>query len=285
MTKSTQPLNNLTVLTFESRMADTTVKLLQRQGARTLSAPSMQEVPLENHSEVFSFSEQLFAGEIDILLCMTGVGTDMLVDIMKTRYDWKKIRQSLSDILVVSRGPKPAKVLRKLDIPIDIKVPEPNTWKELLEALDSHEKTFDLHDKKVAIQEYGETNQDLNKELIKRGAELVQTPIYRWALPDDLEPLKEGIRAIVNGNTDAVLFTSKTQADHVMQVADMMGSQEELKEALRNVFVASIGPVCSGGLKSHGIHIDFEPSRPKLAVFIREIADELPGKVGGAGAR
>lgn len=281
MKKSTKPLSNLTALTFESRMADTTVKLLQRQGARALSAPSMQELPLESHSEVFSFSEQLFAGEIDILLCMTGVGTDMLVDTMKTRYDWKKIHQSLSDILVVSRGPKPAKVLRKLDIPIDIKVPEPNTWKELLEALDNHDKTSDLQGKKVAIQEYGETNEDLNKELRKRGAELVQTPIYRWALPDDLEPLKEGIRAIVNGSTDVVLFTSKTQADHVMKVADMMDSREELKEALQNVFVASIGPVCSGGLKSHGIHIDFEPSRPKLAVFIREIADELSGKVNG----
>lgn len=278
MNKSAKPLKNLTALTFESRMADTTVKLLQRQGARTLSAPSMQEVPLENHSEVFSFSEQLFAGEIDILLCMTGVGTDMLVDTMKTRYDWKKIHQSLSDILIVSRGPKPAKVLRKLDIPIDIKVPEPNTWKELLEALDNHEKTSDLHGKKVAIQEYGETNENLNKELKNRGAELVQTPIYRWALPDDLEPLKEGIRAIVNGNTDAVLFTSKTQADHVMKVAYMMDSGKQLKEAFRNVFVASIGPVCSGGLKSHRIPVDFEPSRPKLAIFIKEIAENYQEK-------
>lgn len=279
MKKSAKPLKNLTALTFESRMADTTVKLLQRQGARTLSAPSMQEVPLESHSEVFSFSEQLFDGEIDILLCMTGVGTDMLVDTMKSRYDWKKIHQSLSNILVVSRGPKPAKVLRKLDIPIDIKVPEPNTWKELLEALDNHEDTSDLQGKKVAIQEYGETNEDLNRELRKRGAELVPTSIYRWALPDDLEPLKEGIQSILNENTDLVLFTSKTQADHVMKVADMMDSAEQLKEAFRNVFVASIGPVCSGGLKSHGIPVDFEPSRPKLAIFIREIAEKLPGKM------
>lgn len=141
MTKSAKLLKNYTALTFESRMADTTVKLLERQGAHTLSAPSMQEVPLESHSEVFSFSEQLFAEEIDILLCMTGVGTDMLVDTMKTRYDWRKIHQALSDILIVSRGPKPAKILKKLNIPIDIKVPEPNTWKELLEALDNHEET------------------------------------------------------------------------------------------------------------------------------------------------
>ncbi len=272
---STKPLSNITALAFESRMADSTAKLLERQGARTISAPSMQEVPLENHSDVFSFSEQLFAGKVDILICMTGVGTDMLVKTMKTRYNWKKIHKALSDIIVVSRGPKPAKVLRKLEVPIDIKVPEPNTWKEILESLDQDEKTSDLSGKKVAIQEYGEPNEELNKELRERGAELLQTSIYRWALPDDLEPLKNGIKSILNGETDAVLFTSKNQADHVMEVADMVSSKEAVREALENVFVASIGPVCSKGLQSHGIEVDFEPSRPKLAIFINEIAEEL----------
>jgi len=276
---TTKPLSNITALAFESRMADTTVNLLKRQGADAISAPSMQEVPLESHSDVFSFSEKLFAGEIDILLCMTGVGTDMLVNTMKTRYDWEKIHKSLSNITVVSRGPKPAKVLRKLEIPIDIKVPEPNTWKELLEILDKDEKTSELKGKKVAIQEYGETNEKLNKELIKRGAEVVQTSIYRWALPDDLEPLKDGIRAILNGKTDVVLFTSKTQADHVMKVADMVASKEELREALRDVVVASIGPVCTKGLQSHGIKVDFEPSRPKLAIFVREIGEKFQGSM------
>lgn len=279
--KSNKPLDNITALTFESRMADTTVKLLQRQGVRTLSAPSMQEVPLEHHNDVFSFSDQLFSGKIDILLCMTGVGTNMLIKAMKTRYDWKKIHKSLSNITVVSRGPKPAKVLRKLDIPIDIKVPEPNTWKELLETLDINEKTADLKGKKVAIQEYGETNEKLNNALKERGADLVRTSIYRWALPDDLEPLKDGIRAILDGKADVALFTSKTQINHVMKMADQLNSKEELREAFRKVFVASIGPVCTRGLRGHGIDVNFEPTRPKLAVFIKELAEELSKGVPG----
>lgn len=271
----TKPLSNITALAFESRMADSIAKLLQNQGARTISAPSMQEVPLENHSAVFSFSEQLLAGEIDILICMTGVGTDMLVKTMKTRYEWTKIHKMLSAITIVSRGPKPARVLRKLKVPIDIKIPEPNTWKEILESFDNDERTSDLNGKKVAIQEYGEPNENLNKELRERGAKLLQTSIYRWALPDDLEPLKNGIQAILNGETDVVLFTSKTQVNHVMKVAEMVASKEELREAFRQVIVASIGPVCSKGIKSHGIQVDFEPSRPKLAVFVSEIAEEL----------
>lgn len=276
---TTTPLEDITVLAFESRMADSTAQLLQRKGARAISAPSMQEVPLENHTAVFSFCEELFAGNIDILICMTGVGTDMLVKTMKTKYNWDDIHQALSDITVVSRGPKPAKVLRELEIPIDIKVPEPNTWKELLKSLADNELTSDLNGKLVAIQEYGEPNEKLNKELEARGAELLQTSIYRWALPDDLEPLKKGIHAILNGETDIVLFTSKTQVNHVMKVADMVASKEKLRKALEDVVVASIGPVCSGGLESHGIKADFEPSRPKLAIFINEIAEELPKRI------
>ncbi|MDR8394139.1 uroporphyrinogen-III synthase [Aliifodinibius sp. S!AR15-10] len=269
------PLDNITALAFESRLANTTSKLLQRQGAKTISAPSMQEVPLETHTAVFEFSEQLFAGDLDILICMTGVGTDMMIKTMKTKYDWDDIQKALSDILLVSRGPKPAKVLRGLDIPIDIDVPEPNTWKEILAILAETPETSDLEGKRIAIQEYGEPNEKLNEELRKRGAELVQTSIYRWALPDDLEPLKNGIRAILDGDVDVVLFTSKTQIDHVMKVADTVASKEELREALNNVMVASIGPVCTNGLQSHGIEVDFEPTRPKLGVFINEIAERM----------
>lgn len=276
---TTNPLEDITALAFESRMADSTAQLLQRKGARTISAPSMQEVPLDNHTAVFSFCDELFAGNVDILICMTGVGTDMLVKTMKTKYDWEDIHQALSDLTVVSRGPKPAKVLRELEIPIDIKVPEPNTWKELLESLTDNELTSNLNGKLIAIQEYGEPNEKLNRELEARGAELLQTSIYRWALPDDLEPLKNGIRAILNGETDVVLFTSKTQVNHVMKVADMVASKEELRKALKEVVVASIGPVCSSGLESHGIKADFEPSRPKLAIFINEIGEELPKRI------
>lgn len=273
---TTNPLKDFTALAFESRMADSTAQLLQRRGAHAISAPSMQEVPLEDHSAVFTFADELFAGEIDILICTTGVGTDMLIKTLETKYDFGDISEALADIIVVSRGPKPAKVLRGLDIPIDIKVPEPNTWKEILETLANNDMTSDLDGKRVAIQEYGEANEQLNRELLNRGAELIQTPIYRWMLPDDLEPLKEGIHSILDGKVQVVLFTSKTQVNHVMKVADQMDSKEALCDALDSLFVASIGPVCSSGLKSHGIKVDFEPSRPKLAIFINEIAEQAP---------
>jgi uroporphyrinogen-III synthase len=276
---TTPSLDQITALAFESRMADTTAQLLERKGARTISAPSMQEVPLEDHSAVFSFAEKLFDGDIDILLCTTGVGTDMMVKTLKTRYEADQILEELSDLIMVSRGPKPAKVLRGLNIPIDINVPEPNTWKQILETLDEDERTANLSGKQLAIQEYGEANEKLNQELKNRGANLVQTPIYRWTLPDNLDPLKKGIQAILNNEVDIALFTSKTQVHHVIKVADQVASKDRFLQALEEIFIASIGPVCSNGLESHGIIADFEPSRPKLAIFINEVAEHVPTHV------
>lgn len=271
MPKTTSPI---TAIAFESRMADSTSKLLERKDIQTLSAPSMQEVPLEDHTAVFSFAEKLLAGQIDILICTTGVGTKMMIKTLRTKYKWEDILHALREIIIVARGPKPAKVCRRMDIPIALKVPEPNTWKEILETLSQHKSTSNLQGKEVAIQEYGRSNEQLNEALRKQGATLTLTSIYRWTLPDDPTPLKKGIQAIIDGNVQLVLFTSKTQADHVMKLADQMGIKQRLQEAFKKTFIASIGPVCSKGLRAHDIHANFEPSRSKLAIFINEVAEE-----------
>jgi len=277
---STQkPLANVTALTFESRMSDSMANLLKRKGADVISAPSMQEVPLENHGAVFDFAEKLLGGEVDILICTTGVGTNMMIETLKARYDLQKISDYLAEIIIVARGPKPTRVLRKFNLPVDIKVPEPNTWKEILRAMAEDERTSDLAGKKVAIQEYGETNKKLNTRIKKQGSQLLRVPIYRWELPDDLDPLKKGIRSIIDGEAQIVLFTSKTQVNHVMKIADKIASGKAVQKAMNEAWVASIGPVCSKGIKSHGIEVDFEPSRPKLGVFINEIAEKQPAEI------
>ncbi|MEX0994600.1 MAG: uroporphyrinogen-III synthase [Balneolaceae bacterium] len=273
--KSDQPLSGMTAVCFESRLSESAADLLKKYGADVISAPSMQEVPLEEHDEVFKFGEKLFNGKIDILICTTGVGTQMLLDSLETKYELEEILNTLRTLTIVVRGPKPIRVLKKNNVPFQVTVPEPNTWKEILEAMDSHELTADLNGKKVAIQEYGESNEELLAELKQRGAEVIPVRVYRWALPDDTQPLRDGIQAVLKGNVGMALFTSKTQIDHVMQLATEEGVDSRLKKSLNQLFIASIGPVCTKGLHSHGIKVDFEPTRPKLGVFIKEISQNV----------
>ena len=65
----------LQVAAFESRMAAEMSRLIEAHGGRPLVAPSMREVPLEEHTDVLAFGDRLLAGEFDILVLMTGVGT------------------------------------------------------------------------------------------------------------------------------------------------------------------------------------------------------------------
>lgn len=272
---SDKPLSGLSAVCFESRLSKSAANLLEKYGANVISAPSMQEVPLEKHDEVFRFGKKLFNGKIDILICTTGVGTQMLIDALETTYDLEEILDALRTVTLVVRGPKPIRVLKKYKVSYEVTVPAPNTWKEILETMDNHEKTSSLTEKKVAVQEYGESNEDLLSELKQRGADVIPVRVYRWELPDDIEPLMKGIQAVVDRKVAMALFTSKTQIDHVMQIASEKGMGSLLKEAMNDLFIASIGPVCTGGLRSYGIKVDFEPTRSKLGVFIREISHEF----------
>ena len=76
---------NLTVVSFESRQAEAMTKMIQNEGGTPLSAPSMQEIPLEKNPEAFAFAERFFRGEIDVLILTTGVGTRYLVQALETK--------------------------------------------------------------------------------------------------------------------------------------------------------------------------------------------------------
>lgn len=270
---STSRHNGLHVVSFESRLSEETAALIRKHGAEPISAPSMQEVPLDSHQAVFDFAEQLFEGRIDTLILMTGVGTRMLLEAMETRYDRADVESALGAIDVIARGPKPVRVLKEEDLPFTFKVREPNTWEEILTELDEHD--YSVSGRTVAVQEYGRSNDAFYDALEERGATVVQVPIYRWTLPDDREPLKRALDLLAKGRIELVLFTSRQQIEHVLQVAAEEGLEEAVRRALNRTFVASVGPICTEGLTSNGISVNFEPDRPKLGILVNQAMTQV----------
>jgi len=271
-TTRTVSFEGLHVVAFESRLATEMAALISKLGGVPLVAPAVREAPLEENPAAFSFAEQLFAGHLDALVCMTGVGTRRLVEVLETRYPREQIVQALSEITVVARGPKPVKVLRELQVPVTITVPEPNTWREILQELDESPRGFTLEASRVAVQEYGLPNELFIQGLQERGAEVLRVPVYRWSLPEDPGPLRKAIEAIVQGSARVVLFTNSAQVGHVLQVASDMGVTEKFLEALRNSVVCSVGPTCSEALLSAGIAVDVEPEHPKMGPLVQQAA-------------
>lgn len=271
---ATRGFAGMTVVAFESRMADQMATLISRHGGNAMVAPSMQEIPLENNTEALDFAKHLMAGVVDLLILLTGVGTRTLVDVWKTHFPLEAIQHALAKTTLVCRGPKPIAALKELGLKPHITVPEPNTWRDILKTLDDC-KPEGLSGLRIAIQEYGTANTDLTRGLIERGAQVRSVPVYRWALPDDVEPLKGALRSIVDGQASVVVFTSAAQVDHVVQLLDAADELAAFREALGRTMVASIGPITSQRLRHHHLPVDFEPSHSKMGILVKEASEHV----------
>jgi len=248
------------------------VKLIANHGGEAIVAPSMREVPLESNTEALAFARALFAGGFDVVIFLTGVGARALARVAETIYPLEKYLAELRKIAIVARGPKPIAVLREWNVPIAVTAPEPNTWREVLRALDENAASVPLKGRRVAVQEYGVANPDLLRGLTERGAQVISVPVYEWALPEDTGPLRSAIDAIARNEIDVILFTTATQADHLLQVAEEMKEDDAIRRALPRMLVASIGPTTSERLRESGIEPDMEPSHPKMGFLVSEAA-------------
>jgi uroporphyrinogen-III synthase len=266
--------HGLRVLSLESRRSKEMASLITTYGGRAIEAPSMREVPLETNTEALAFADALIRREFDIVILLTGVGTRALLRVVEqVRGTAAPFIEALGTTRIVARGPKPVAVLRELNITPWLVAPEPNTWRELLTALDAKRDELAMAGLRVAVQEYGVSNPSLLAGLAERGALVSTVPVYQWALPEDLAPLRSAIGALSRGDIDVVLFTTATQVTHLLQVAAEDGLADATLQALSRVMVASIGPTTSEELREKGIRIDFEPSHPKMGFLVREAAE------------
>ncbi|WP_263378950.1 uroporphyrinogen-III synthase [Granulicella paludicola] len=261
----------LRVLSLESRRAKEIEKLIRTYGGEPFVVPAMREVSLDSNAPVLEFASQLIAGKIDVVIFLTGVGVRGLVDIVTAAGNRDAFLKALGSVRIISRGPKPEAALREIGIkPLAI-APEPNTWRELIALMD---KTFgsELGKLRIAVQEYGASNPELLAALSERCSSVLKVPVYKWELPENLQPLRETVHGIAHAQVDIILFTTAVQVIHLMMVAQEMNSVPDLMRGLRHIAVISIGPTTTLELQHYGIQPDFEPSRPKLGFLVNEAA-------------
>jgi uroporphyrinogen-III synthase len=257
-------IGGLTVMAFESRRAVELESLIRRHGGVPLVVPSMREVPLQDDAAL-ELLRELEADKINMVIVLTGVGLRTLAE----RCPPERLAASLARTTLVARGPKPIAELRKLGLTPQVRVPEPNTWREILLTLDTQSPVAGL---RVAVLEYGVTNEELIAELESRGAEVLRVALYRWALPEDPRPLQDAVSQLATSGVDFVLFTSRRQVEHVITTAGELGLEDAVVNRARLMLVASIGPVCSEALRRHGLPVDLEPEHPKMGHLVVAVA-------------
>jgi uroporphyrinogen-III synthase len=248
--------------------------LIARYGGTPVVVPALREIPLEENPAAFEFADQLLAGRIDLLIALTGVGITALIEVLRTRYDRAVVVAALARIPLVARGPKPVAAFKALGLRPTITIPEPNTWRDILRTLDEHRPVMGL---RVAVQEYGVPATELQDGLVQRGATVLRVPVYRWALPEDTQPLCNLIGEIVRGEIDVLLVTNAAQIDHVMSLLKGPEELARFRQMAQRMVVASIGPTASERLRRHGLPVDLEPSHPKMGALVKETSERAQG--------
>jgi uroporphyrinogen-III synthase len=242
--------------------------LIRREGGDPFVAPSVQERALDDHGEAIRFVERLEADEFDMVIVMTGTGLAFLRDQVVAHSSEARLGAALGRVTIVSRGPKPLPILRELGVRAQIVVPEPNTWKEIVDAVATRTE------RRIAVQEYGRPNLEMNAALEKLGAFVTPVVLYRWELPADIGPLQVAARRLAARQFDLVLFTSSIQLDHLMEIANAVGLRDEVISALRKyTVIASVGPVMTASLEAAGFPVDIVPVHPKMGALVKVASD------------
>ena len=264
--------SGLRVLSLESRHAKEISKLIVSHGGKPVVAPAMREVKLESNSQALAFAAGLMGGQFDMVIFLTGAGIRGLVGAVESVYARADLRTALGRVQVIARGPKPSGVLSEFGVKPNLVAPEPNTWREVLRALDDFAGPKQLHGMRVAVQEYGVPCTGLLTGLSERGARVTRVPVYRWSLPDDVVPLQEAATLLATGEIDVVLLTAAVQAEHLFQVAAGMGIEEAMRSKMERIVIATVGPTTSEQLGSLGLRADLEASHPRMGFLVEEAA-------------
>ncbi|NND99897.1 MAG: uroporphyrinogen decarboxylase [Pirellulaceae bacterium] len=273
MSKSDADFQGLAVAALESRRAEDMARMITKHGGVAHVSASMREVPIDPNRGAIDFAYRVMTGQIHVVVLMTGVGFRYLLRAIEPHVDRQRFLDSLSDIITVCRGPKPAAALREVGLTATHRVPEPNTWRELLQTIDAH---VPIANQVVGVQEYGVSNASLVAGLEARGASVEPVRVYGWEFPEQVEPLKENVRALASGKRDILLLTSAHQIVNMLRIAEQMELVDQLRAGLSNTVIASIGPTTSQMLQECDLHVDMEPSHPKMGHLVLESARRGP---------
>jgi len=229
----------------------------------------VKERALEDHTDAFRLLDELERGVIEMLVLMTATGLVFWRDVVASRFSTSRADDALRKTKLLARGPKPSAILRPLGLRPDLTIPEPNTWREIVQAMQHRPE------RRLAIQEYGRPNPEFVEALSALGIHAETFALYRWELPDDTAKLREAAQKLAACSFDVVLFTSSIQFEHLLTIAKELGIEDHVLRSLReHAVVASVGPIMTAAIEERGVHVDIVPYSPKMGALVKAASDE-----------
>ena len=268
---TSQPLAGRTIAVPESREIAVFAALLERRGARVIRCPLVAIRDAPDPAPVLDWSRRLAAGAFDDLVLLTGEGLRRIFSCIEQHEAALRAQfiAELGRMRKITRGPKPAKVLRELGMKSELAAEQPTT-----DGVIATLRQLDLRGRRIGVQLYGtEPNRPLVDFLESAGAVVATVAPYVYADDADEQAVHNLVSELSAGRVDAIAFTSSAQIERLIAVA----SEEGAGKALANTLVAAIGPVVAETLRRHGIDARLMPAE---SFFLKPLTTALEEALG-----
>ncbi len=260
------PLSGRVIAIPETREVEIFAAMLERRGATVVRCPMVAIRDAPDPGPVLDWARRLAAGEFDDLILLTGEGLRRLLSCIERHSpDLKQpFVAALGRLRRVTRGPKPARVLRDLGLKPDIAAVTPTT-EGVIESL----RALDLRQRRIGVQLYGtDPNRPLVEFLERAGARVSTVAPYVYADAADDQAVRLLIERLQRDEIDAIAFTSTPQVERIFAI----GAAEDVKTALERTVVAAVGPVVAETLRRHGIQPKLMPEE---SFFLKPLTSVL----------
>lgn len=262
----------------ETRQLDVLANLLEKREVGVVRCPMIAIRDSPDEKAVLTWLDRFCKGSMDLLIVYTGEGIRRLTGFADRAGIREKFVAALAKTPLLTRGPKPVRALRELDIRPTYPAAAPTTAGVLTTLAG-----IAVEGKRIGIQLYGgEPLPELVTALEKRGASVDCVAPYVYASESDDAAVRSLIVRMAAREIDAIAFTSKAQVERLAAVAEQSGQARALRDALESVVVAAVGPVAARELEEHGVRVDVVPEsdffmKPMVTALMARLRPAVKG--------
>jgi uroporphyrinogen-III synthase len=239
----------------ETRQLDVLAGLLERRGARVLRCPLVGIDDSPDTAAVVAWLDRLSSLPTDLLVFYTGEGIERLLGFARREGREAAFMVALRRIPKLTRGPKPKRALTRLSLDTDYEAAQPTTA-----GLVAAAANVPLPHRRVAVQLYSDgQDRELEQALRGRRVEVDSVAPYVYATGAEDEHVVRLIGQLEAGQVDAIAFTSKSQVQRLLALAQERKLEPALRAGLTRTRVAAVGPIVAAELAAAGLRVDAMP--------------------------
>jgi uroporphyrinogen-III synthase len=245
------------LITRSREQAPALAKLFETESATVISIPTIEIIPPQSFQPLDKALKKIHAYDWLILTSVNGVQA------LQRRMEKAEIDAGLlRRMKIAAIGPATASALEALGAKIEV-VPEEYVAESVVDALRNR-----IFGKNVLLIRAKVARDVIPQELRKAGAEVDVAEAYQTVIPaNSRAKLAEALAT--PERPDVITFTSSSTARNFVALLPHGASPKEL---LKNIKLASIGPVTSATLRESGLWVDIEAKEYTMPGLVNAIA-------------